>query len=63
MRNSILAGVALPVPWWVEILQAAEDWGTPPWEIMRDQGKAIWVIRWRTWKRTVNGAQNEKSKH
>lgn len=55
--------VALPVPWWIEVLYAAEEWGMPPWEIMGDVNKAIWFIRWRIWRSTMNKAEAEKRKH
>jgi hypothetical protein len=54
--------VALPVPWWIEVLYAAEEWGMPPWEIIEDQGKTVWFIRWRVWRNTMAKARNDKGK-
>ena len=34
---------------WVLVLQAAEEWGVPPWVVERD-APAIWWERWAVWK-------------
>lgn len=53
----------MPVPWWIEVLQAAEDWGIPPWEIVDEAGKGVWMVRWRGWKGAVSSAEHDKRKH
>ena len=35
------------VPNWFVVLQAAEAWGTPPWEIARAPASARWLRRWQ----------------
>ena len=38
------AGHAVDLPW-LEIMQAAQEWGCPPWEV--EEGPAIWMMRRR----------------
>jgi len=40
----------------VKILEAADDWKTPPYEIAGG-GKLLWLLRWRVWKREKNKAE------
>ncbi len=35
-------------PEWALILQAAEEWGTPPWTI--EDGSAVWFERWKFYR-------------
>jgi len=41
------------------MLQAAEDWGTPPWEI--DEGPALWFERWKFYKVQAQLAESGKN--
>lgn len=34
---------------WVMVLQAAKEWGTPPW-VIEAEAPALWWERWRCWK-------------
>lgn len=63
VRASVLADVAMEVPWWVEILNMSEAWNMPPWEIVWDQGKVLWVLRWRIYSQTIDIARRDKEKH
>jgi len=47
-------------PWWFEILQMADAWGTDPETLLALPGGAIWRDRWRHYHRAVNAlhAQN-----
>lgn len=40
---------------WVGVLQAAEEWGCPPWEIER--GPAIWYARYREYSKAREKAR------
>ena len=53
----------MPAPWWIEVLNLAAEWGIPPWEIVHDRGKALWILRHRIWSRTIDTAQRDKAKH
>lgn len=53
----------MPVPWWYEILQLAEKWSVPPWDVVHDKGKLLWIIRERVTSRVVARAQSDKEKH
>jgi hypothetical protein len=35
----------MPLPLWVKILDAAEIWGVPPWEIAERPGGVKWLHR------------------
>jgi hypothetical protein len=48
-------------PAWVNILEMAEEWSTPPYEITGG-GKLIWFIRWRVWRRERDKAWQRKMK-
>jgi hypothetical protein len=39
-------GVPLLPPWYL-VIEAAEQWGRPPWEIAGDDNEALWFLRWR----------------
>ena len=34
---------------WVMVLQAAQEWGAPPW-VVEEQASELWWERWRCWK-------------
>lgn len=34
---------------WVMVLQAAQEWGAPPW-VVEEQASKLWWERWRCWK-------------
>lgn len=53
----------MPMPWWIEVLQRAETWSVPPWEIAWDHGKVVWMIRQRIWSQQVDTALKDKRKH
>jgi hypothetical protein len=36
-------------PGWVSVLIAAEEWGTPPWKVLRGD-KLTWWVRWLVWR-------------
>ena len=44
------SGTDRGVPPWVAVLQMAEEWSTPPWEIMRAPGSLKWAVRWAFYK-------------
>lgn len=47
------------LPWWTGVLEAAEAWGVPPWEIAPG-GKFEWYARWSSYRETVNKAVKER---
>jgi len=47
------------LPWWTGVLDAAEAWGCPPWEIAPG-GKFLWYARWSSYTQTVNKAIKER---
>jgi len=53
----------MEVPWWVEVLSLAKEWGIPPWDLVWDSGKAVWILRYRMYNQTVDIAQRDKEKH
>lgn len=52
-----------PLPWWLDLLQAAADWGKAPWEITGDDSTLMWFTRWQMWQQTLARARREKAKH
>jgi len=47
------------LPWWGAFLLAAEKWGCPPWEIVKDGGsKMQWFYRFNEFERLRQKAQN-----
>lgn len=50
------------VPVWVLILQAAEEWGCPPW-VVEEQCSVDWWSRWVMWREEVATVRkaNDKS--
>lgn len=51
------------IPLWCNVLDAAEEWGTPPWEISEDGNKLLWFLRWRVYKSEQVSAIKDKRKH
>lgn len=47
---------------WVLVLEAAEEWGTPPW-VVEAMAPAVWWERWVCWQeekgRLRGGARGE----
>lgn len=41
------------------MLEAAEAWGCPPWEIAPG-GKFLWYARWSSYKQTIDKAMKER---
>ena len=48
------------MPWWIGVLEAAEAWGCPPWEIAERDSKVTWYFRYSSYQQTVNKALREK---
>lgn len=42
------------------MLEAAEAWGVPPWEIVERDSKFTWYSRWSSYQQTVNKAMRER---
>jgi hypothetical protein len=42
------------------VLEAAEEWGTPPWEIAEGGSRFLWYSRWSAYRDTVNRALTER---
>lgn len=40
------------MPGWVLILQAAKEWGVPPWQV-EDEATLLWWQRWRIFEEEV----------
>jgi hypothetical protein len=55
----------LPLPAWTGVLQAAEAWGCPPWEVTgeRPPNRVLWLLRRGAYEREVNRAARDKQKH
>lgn len=58
----LLNGVDRGVPPWVAALQMAEEWGTPPWEIMRAPGSLMWAARRAFYKKQLHWAKEQRDK-
>lgn len=41
-------------PLWVDVLTAAREWGTPPWELAGGD-RLRWFFRWQEWTQLVMG--------
>lgn len=61
----MLPDVELPMPGWVGILQAAEDWGVPPWDIMGEQppNRIVWLLRRGAYKQETARAARDSEVH
>jgi len=49
-------------PIWVKVLQMAEAWGVPPWEIMQQPGSVRWAARWSFYREQLALAQEDMKK-
>lgn len=50
---------ATDLPWWTGVIEAAEAWGCPPWDIAPG-GKFLWFARWQSYRGAVNKAMKER---
>ena len=44
------------MPAWALVLEAAEAWGLPPWEIV-EKCNEVWWKRWLAWREAKAAAQ------
>ena len=49
-------------PTWLPVLQMAEEWGTPPWEIVKAPGSLRWAARWSAYKKAEAAARPKPMK-
>lgn len=49
------------MPQWVIVLQMAEAWGVPPWQV-EDEMSLMWWERWQTWSAERAALNKPKSK-
>jgi hypothetical protein len=55
-------GVDRGVPQWVGVLQMAEAWGVPPWEIMEAEGSLLWAARWAFYRKQVRWVEEDRAR-
>jgi hypothetical protein len=51
------------LPWWIETLEQAAEWGIAPWELDPEENEIIWLYRWRIFKHELNRARKTKEQH
>lgn len=44
----------------MQILQAADKWGVPPWQV-EDEASRLWWERWRAWEDELERFRKEKA--
>ena len=49
-----------PPPIWLSVLQMADDWGVPPWEIMQARGSLQWAARWAAYRKEVRWVKENR---
>ena len=52
------------MPFWVNILEVAEAWGVPPWEVAGAalDNRAVWYYRQMAWSRARNKRADTEDK-
>ena len=60
MRLMLRDGVDRGCPTWIAVLQMAEEWGTPPWEIVNAKGSLMWASRRAFYKRQAKWVQDNR---
>lgn len=48
MIRGVLDGSESELPAWVAILEAAKEWGIPPWQV-ESEASQLWWDRWQAW--------------
>lgn len=56
------SGVDRGVPSWLAVLQMAEEWGTPPWEIAHAPGSVKWAARRAVYHKELAWVREQQSK-
>lgn len=59
LQNAYANGTAT-APGWIRALEAAKDWGMPPWEITGDGQRDFWFRRYGIVKSIENKAKAKK---
>jgi hypothetical protein len=49
-------------PWWIGVLQLAQEWSTPAWEIAEDDDRLLWFLRYQIYKRVTAEAEKERQR-
>lgn len=52
-------GVDRGCPAWLGVLQMAEAWGVPPWEIEDAEGSLMWANRWAFYRKQVRWVEDQ----
>lgn len=59
-----MSGARIPtgqhVPLWVSVLEMAEAWGVPPWEIVAHRGGLRWMTRFKFYHEQAVQYQHEE---
>jgi hypothetical protein len=61
LRDGTTSARVGPPPTWLGVLQMAEAWGVPPWEIMRAPGSLLWAARWAAYRKEVHRIEEERA--
>lgn len=62
LRDGTTSHAAGPAPTWLGVLQMAEAWGVPPWEIMDAEGSLLWAARWAAYRKEVQWVEEDRRK-
>jgi len=57
----VLRGRAKRSPLWVAVLEAAKEWGVPPW-VIEEQASEEWWERWRVLREETMVYQERRAK-
>ena len=58
--EDVLRGRRSTGPAWLAVLQMAEDWGVPPWEIVNAPGSLRWARRWAIYRQALRRIQDDQ---
>jgi len=56
------SGVDRGVPFWMGVIQMAEEWSTYPGDLVKKPGSLRWAARWAAYRKEVAWVQEERSK-
>ena len=59
MIRYALRGYGSEMPGWVLVLEAAKEWGTPPWQI-EEQASQAWWDRWLVMRSETAQARRDR---
>lgn len=62
MYEAAYFDIPAEVPYWVTLLELAEEWKVPPWQL-EDECDLLWFHRWTAYKQELARGMRDRETH